>query len=213
MLTSNRDNLLSLSHQYSFTNEQYERFVKYIELLETWNQRTNLVSGNDLPRIVSRHIAESLLLTELDSVNKAGKIMDLGSGAGFPGIPLAIMYPDKYIHLVESRNRKAAFLQQVVIDLEWSTVKVHGVRAEDLTVSSLAGAPDVITARAVSALPNLWNWCHLLLDKSGCILAYKGGDIENELAGLKGQPVKTEIIPITGLPEETGRFFVKLSKI
>lgn len=164
--------------------EQIAQLQKYLTLLLDWNQRINLISPNDEARIAERHILESLAVFSAWSFPQNATVLDLGSGAGFPGIPLKIMRPDLAMSLLESRQKKTLFLNAVVRELKIENCRVINARAEELAKTS-GEKFSLIIARAVADLKTLWEWSKPLLADLGVLLAMKGGELENELQALK----------------------------
>lgn len=164
--------------------EQIEQLQKYITLLLEWNQRINLISPNDEDRIAERHILESLAVLSAWPFPENTSVLDLGSGAGFPGIPLKIMRPDLTMTLLESRQKKTLFLGAAVRELLLPNCRVVNARAEDLVKTS-GEKFSIVIARAVADLKTLWNWSKPLLTKGGVLLAMKGGELGEELQTLK----------------------------
>jgi 16S rRNA (guanine527-N7)-methyltransferase len=130
---------------------QLEQVGTYLQLLLRWNQRMNLTSVRSQESIVTRHFGESFFLAaclgEADAVGVV-KALDLGSGAGFPGLPLKIYYPDWQLTLVESNGKKAVFLKEVIRALHLSGVKVYAGRAEERAIQAPSGGLDLVTMRA-----------------------------------------------------------------
>lgn len=135
------------------SHETRARLEQYLALLNKWQKTINLVSPGTLPEAWERHFVDSAQIAPLLPAG-AFALYDLGSGAGFPGLVLAIMRPDIRVHLVESDERKAAFLQTVSRETG-AGVTVHNCRIEALPPGT---APDVVTARALAALPQLLAW-------------------------------------------------------
>ena len=162
-------------------SEQIEQLRKYMALLLDWNQRINLISPNDEERIAERHILESLAVLSAWSFPQNVSVLDLGSGGGFPGVPLKIMRPDLAMTLLESRQKKTLFLKAAVQELKLSNCRVVNARAEELTEERFT----IVIARAVADLKTLWEWSRPLLVEDGMLLAMKGGELDNELQTLK----------------------------
>jgi len=101
---------LALAYDVNLRAPQWEEISRYVELIENWNQRTNLVSRQDIGRIVSRHVRESLWFIRPEVLGDALRVLDLGSGAGFPGVPMKISEPRLQLTLLDSRQMKALFL-------------------------------------------------------------------------------------------------------
>ena len=127
------------------SHEQLEKVMAFLELLQRWNAKTNLTGIRKSEEIITRHFGESFFLaTQLCQPNHTGSAIDFGSGAGFPGIPLAIYAPLMMVTLIESQNKKATFLKEAVRRLEMKNVTVFAGRGESFT-----GKADVVTMRAV----------------------------------------------------------------
>ncbi len=159
--------------QVSLAESQQTALIRYIDLLEEWNQRSNLVSANDLQRIAGRHLPDSWNFCQMRAIPLNSRVLDLGSGAGFPGLVAAILRPDTTVILLESRRMRALFLQQVVSCLQIANAQVLCQRAESLTLSH-ARFFDVVTARAVAGLDVLWTWAQPLLKPTGHLVTQKG---------------------------------------
>jgi 16S rRNA (guanine527-N7)-methyltransferase len=138
--------LLEASNHPPLTPEQSEQFAEYLTLLQKWNAKTNLTAIRDEEGILSRHFLESILCARALPTG-IQTLLDFGSGAGFPGIPIALMRSEIAVTLAESQNKKAAFLREAVRTLNLST-KVHSARAEDLRQIF-----DCVTLRAVDNMP------------------------------------------------------------
>jgi len=162
-------------------SKQIEQLQKYIALLLDWNQRINLISPNDEERIAERHILESLAVLSAWPFPENASVLDLGSGGGFPGVPLKIMRPDLAMTFLESRQKKALFLNAAVQALKLSNCRAVNARAEELTKERFS----IVIARAVADLKTLWKWSRPLLVSGGALLAMKGGELNDELQILK----------------------------
>lgn len=169
------------------------QFQVYRDLIIDWNRRMNLISKRDEPRLVSRHFLQSTgLLTVLD-IPRHARIMDLGSGAGFPGIPIKLVRPDLSFALVESIQKKAAFLRTAMDILGLKKIHVCAGRAENLDAEGIAVS--WILSRGVSDLLTLVRWCRRFVPPEGGNLAViKGSGIFREMSILK---TKAECMGIT----------------
>jgi len=183
--------------------------TEYLSELREWNARGNLVSQSDLGRLVSRHVAESFAaLPWIDRAN-AAQIIDVGSGGGFPIVPLKLARPKLRAALVESRRMKSLFLRRVAERLDLRDFWVWNMRIESLAElppalrsagldevgeSSIEDQPvsrpsvDVVTARAVAALANLARWSERLVSPGGRLLAFKGSRLSEELEEWRRDP-------------------------
>jgi 16S rRNA (guanine527-N7)-methyltransferase len=155
--------------------ETTERLAAYRSLLLRWNARINLISGETATEIDQRHIADCAQLGPL--LPGEGQVADIGSGAGLPGMVLAIVQPDRAFHLVESDKRKAAFLVEASAQLKLPMVRVHACRAENAKLPALSA----ITARACAPLASLLPYAVKFLAPGGVALFPKGKTAEKEL--------------------------------
>lgn len=153
---------------------QKKGFSLYIENLLLWNQRINLVSSKDMGRLAQRHLLESLAPLKLIPLREGEKVLDLGSGAGFPGLPLKIMRPDLFLSLAESTRKKVLFLQKVVALLSLSQIEVLWKRGEELE----GGQWDLILSRAALRIDELLPLSLSLLRKGGRLLSFGRGGKE-----------------------------------
>lgn len=159
--------------------EQLEKLARYHSLIVEASKTLNLVSRGDLPRIEELHFADSI--APLRMIRKYATVADWGSGAGLPGIPLAIVRPDLQVTLVESRQRKAAFLVRVKRELNLENVTVFAERGEVLSECF-----NFITIRAVGKIGDVIEELLRHLEKAGGILFYKGPGLDEELVEAKG---------------------------
>ena len=155
--------------------ETTDRLAAYRSLLLRWNARINLISGETATEIDQRHIADCAQLGPL--LPGEGPVADIGSGAGLPGMVLAIFQPDRAFHLVESDKRKAAFLVEASAQLKLPMVRVHACRAENAKLPALSA----ITARACAPLASLLPYAVKFLAPGGVALFPKGKTAEKEL--------------------------------
>ncbi len=185
--------------------ETIERLAAYRDLLLRWNTRINLISAETAAEIDQRHIADCVQLQPL--LPPEGPIADIGSGAGLPGLVLAIMQPKREVHLVESDKRKAAFLVEASAQLKLPMVRVHASRAENAKLPRLAA----ISARALAPLASLLTYADKFLAPGGVALFPKGKTAEKELTeAALGWHFTCERFPSTTNPEAT---ILRLSNI
>jgi 16S rRNA (guanine527-N7)-methyltransferase len=165
---------------YPVSRETEERLARFIALLRDWQAKTNLIARSTLTEVWTRHVADSLQL--LDVVPHARRWVDLGSGGGFPGIPLACALAEVaggHVHLVERNAKKAAFLREAV-RVTAAPASVHLADIEDF-VERFDGAVDCVTARALAPLNVLIGFIKPLVDRGAKAVLPKGQDIEEEL--------------------------------
>jgi 16S rRNA (guanine527-N7)-methyltransferase len=185
--------------------ETAARLAAYRDLLLRWNTRINLISAETVNEIDLRHISDCAQLQPL--LPQDGPIADLGSGAGLPGLVLAILEPEREIHLVESDKRKAAFLVEASAQLKLPMVRMHACRAENAKLPPLSA----ITARALAPLMALLPYAVDFLAPSGVAVFPKGKTAEKELTeAALGWHFTFERIPSTTNPEAT---ILRLSNI
>ena len=161
-----------------------ERLMKYTELLAKWNRTYNLTAVRDPLAMVSHHLLDSLaVLPHLEFAGERARLADVGSGGGLPGIPLALARPQWHVALVESNDKKAAFLQQAKIELHLSNVEIHGRRVETWEPADRFG---VVISRAFAELVDFIASCRHLLAPGGVIAAMKGKDPRDEISRVTG---------------------------
>lgn len=196
---------------FKLSPHQMRQFETYLNLLKSWSQRTNLVSGSDRTRLVSRHFLESVAVLFAFDIPAGALFLDLGTGAGLPGIPIKILRPDLKCVLLDSKRMKSLFLKKVVSDLVLENTEVVCDRVEKLD-SSFAVAFDIVICRAVATLVELWEWAAPLLKKSGHLLAMKGGDLNTEIAAFQKKyntvPLKLVAYPHTLVADEQKKIVV-----
>ncbi len=159
-------------------------FEQYTALVADWNTRVNLVSGRDLERFLRYHLLDSLKTACCFDFRKTENVLDFGSGAGLPGIPLAIAFPHLAISLVDSRQKRCIFLEEAVQALGFHRVSVHWSRLEEFDVSR-DGSFDAVTTRGTVALASFFTDAARFLRPGGTLIAIKGDTIEEELELLR----------------------------
>ena len=192
----------------SATTEQKKQLSAYAGLLEKWNRTYNLVADADPERIISRHILDSL--TALPCL-KAGRILDAGSGAGLPGIPLAILRPESRFVLLDSNGKKTRFLQQAVIELGLSS-RVETVKSR-IEEYHPGHAFDTVISRAFAGLEDFVSFCLHLCDRQSVLLAMKGRYPESELRALKTGVEITAVKAVAVPGVQAERHIVCLKKV
>jgi len=205
-------------------DSEIEHLIKYSELLVGWNSKINLISRRDEENIVDRHIVLSLALLFRHAFTPDSSILDIGTGGGLPGIPLAIVCPRSRFTLLDSIQKKMKAVNNIVDELQLKNVTLLTGRAEDLAKDAKhREAFDYIVSRAVSTVTELMKWGKPLLRRAGSepapqrtgyepvlqpgsIVLYKGGDLAEEFqeARLKMKPelLTEEPIIVEGLDEE-----------
>ncbi len=165
-------------------DKQAAQIEQYLVMLIKRNKKINLFSGKDMDRISERHLLESIAWIPCVEEQLYSPIMDLGSGAGFPGIPLAILKPDKEVILVESNRKKVLFLKEVVKKLNLNASVAHQ-RVEEMRKNpeNIHRFPWIVS-RAVAKLSILIKWAYPLLSEKGTLIAFKGDSLREEIREL-----------------------------
>lgn len=167
-------------------NEKKEKLFAYLNLVLETNRTTNLTAITNWEEAVIKHLYDSLNVIRLTDWTGWRKILDLGSGAGLPAVPLAITYPQQTYYLMEASRKKADFLQRVKEKLHIENIVILNDRAENLAhQKSFRGQHQIVTARAVAELAVLLELTIPFCETGGYILAYKGPNYQNEIAKAK----------------------------
>ena len=198
------------------TAEQLERFAALDALYHDWNAKINVISRKDIDNLYEHHVLHSLGIAEIIRFRPGTRIMDLGTGGGFPGIPLAIMFPDVQFHLVDSIGKKICVCNEVIQALGLTNVTTQHARAEEIKYSKSpkkqkkGEAPqpteglfprrfDFIVSRAVMPLADLVKICrpHITQDSHNALpnglIALKGGELEHEAAAVRAEKIITPL--------------------
>ena len=175
--------------------KQKEQFSQLDELYRFWNSRINLISRKDIDRLYLHHILHSLAIAKVISFLPGEKVLDVGTGGGFPGIPLAILFPETDFHLVDSIGKKIKVVQEVASGCALKNVRASHDRAEQID-----GKFHFVVSRAVTRLSEFYPWVKGKFEKKSVntiqngILYLKGGDLAEE---IKESGLKTELIPLS----------------
>jgi len=167
------------SNNIDYDERTISRFIKYRDLLIEWNKKFNLTAITDDEGIAVKHFIDSLSI--LDLVKTAGRIADVGAGAGFPGLPLKIAGFKGEIILMDSLKKRVGFLDMVIDELMLENCTTVHMRAEDAGRGDFREVFDVVTARAVANLPVLCEFCMPLVKNNGIFIAMKGPEAEKEI--------------------------------
>ena len=181
---------LILEHFANLNKKQIEQFSMLKAIYENWNQKINVISRKDIDNINLRHVLHSMSIAKFIKFKKQTKILDLGTGGGFPGIPLAILFPDCNFILVDSVKKKITVVDNVVKELKLNNVISYCSRVEELDLKF-----DFLVTRAVAKMPKIINWSRGNFNlesnneiKNG-IIALKGGDINEELFSINNSTI------------------------
>lgn len=168
------------------TDEQFQQFLTYYEMLIEKNKVMNLTAITEYEEVIEKHFLDSLSLIKAIELDKPAKLLDLGTGAGFPGIPLKIAFPNLEILLMDSLNKRIQFLKEVIDTLKLADITaVHGRAEEMARKKEYREAFDFCVSRAVANLSSLSEYCIPFIKTSGSFISYKSGDIEEELQQSK----------------------------
>ena len=172
----------------ALSEKQMEQFLQYYELLVEKNKVMNLTAITEFDEVVEKHFLDSVSLTKQMDLHQPLKVLDLGTGAGFPGIPLKIVFPELEITLMDSLNKRVLFLQDVISSLQLENIEaVHGRAEEAAKNKKYRESFDLCVSRAVANISTLSEYCLPFVKIGGSFISYKSSTIEDELEdGKKG---------------------------
>ena len=200
------------------TENQQKNFQRYIDLLLQWNKRTNLISRKDESKIFENHVMESLAFLLSFELSSNAKVIDVGSGAGFPALPISLIRSDINFLLVESKRMKSLFLKKATSELKLTNVEVLCARVEDLVQKSeYEGRFDFAFSRAVASLTVVYGWVKKLIKLNGFYIAWKGGEVRQEIEQLKknNENIDVDIVQMDErfVHFKKDRLFVRVKRI
>ena len=170
------------------TDFQIARYRRLEPLYREWNEKINVISRKDIDHLAERHVLHSLGIAKVLQFAPGTKVLDVGTGGGFPGIPLAILFPEVHFHLIDSIGKKIKVVKSVAEDLGLSNLS-----AEQARVENMKGSYDFIISRAVTSFPAFYKWVNRMIslkNRNECangILYLKGGDLTEELSGFENR--------------------------
>jgi len=186
-----------VAHFPNLSPTQLKQLEQLGPLYQEWNQKINVVSRKDIDNIYSNHILHALAIAKIISFKAGATVLDLGTGGGLPGIPLAILFPDTHFHLVDGTGKKIKVVQAIIDALELPNVKAQQIRAEELKTRY-----DFVVCRAVTSLDKLVIWSKRLVKRKQIhglpngLITLKGGNVKKEIKDLpKGE--YAEIYPLS----------------
>ena len=189
-----------LKYFSDFTPRQLEQFRLLEPLYREWNEKINVVSRKDIDSLYEKHVLHSLAIAAVAELPDGYQVVDLGTGGGFPGIPLAIFFPEVKFHLVDSIGKKLKVVEAVAEGLGLQNVTIQHTRVEDIKNRKF----DLVVSRAVAPLKDLWRWSKPLVKKAAGgptgLICLKGGDLAAEISE---SGVRPKMVPIYKMfPEE-----------
>jgi 16S rRNA (guanine527-N7)-methyltransferase len=170
------------------SEKQFNQFAQLKDLYIDWNSKINVISRKDIDELYERHVLHSLAIAKVIQFKKNTKILDVGTGGGFPGIPLAIIFPECSFHLVDSIGKKITVVNEIS-----NAIKLKNLKAEHERAEKIKESYDFIVSRAVTAFPAFYNWVRTKVSKTSFndlnngILYLKGGDLSDELKNFQNK--------------------------
>jgi len=181
---------LIIKHFPELSDLQIQQFKLLQHLYHVWNLKINLISRKDIESLYLKHVLHSLAIAKYINFSPKASVLDVGTGGGFPGIPLAILFPDTQFHLVDSIQKKIKVVAAISSDLNLRNIKAQHCRAEELD-----GLYDFVVSRAVTSMPNFVKWISKNIKKKNIhplkngILYLKGGKLSKELSPFSSATV------------------------
>ncbi len=160
--------------------EKLKIYKSLYDIYNEKNKKVNLISRKDFENFYLHHIIHSLSITKFALIKKENKIVDLGTGGGLPGIPLAIYYNNKKFILVDSIRKKISTVDEIIKELNVKNISTINNRVENLNINA-----DIIICRSVSSVKNIIRWTKGLLNKEGKLILLKGGNVNKELKNIR----------------------------
>ena len=173
------------------TSQQLKRFEKLMQIIPPLNQKVNVISRKDIEHLEERHILHSLSIAMKFRFDSKARVVDVGTGGGFPGVPLAIMFPEATFTLVDSIGKKIRLVEEITKQLGLKNVIPVNGRMEQLNLKA-----DFVVSRAITAFPRLYQWTNKI------VLPGRGQSMPNGLISLKGGDLKKELAPFKNRCEQ-----------
>lgn len=190
-----------LKYFSDFTPKQLEQFATLGPLYAEWNEKINVISRKDIQSLYENHVLHSLSIAAVANFTQGMQVIDIGTGGGFPGVPLAIFYPEVHFHLVDSIGKKLKVVEAVAEAAGIKNITTQHSRVEDIKNQKF----DFAVSRAVAPLKELWNWAKPLVKKgkeadlNNGLICLKGGDLAKE---IYESALKPNVVRITELFQE-----------
>lgn len=197
-----------------FSDHQLQQFEALGTLYPEWNEKINVISRKDIESLYTRHILHSLSIAALIEFKPGTQIIDIGCGGGFPGIPLAIFFPEVSFHMVDSINKKLTVVREISQAIGLDNITVEHTRAEQIKDRQF----DFVVSRAVTTLKNLWQWGKPLIKKGkeheipNGLICLKGGDLAAEVSDSGLRPHIYKIDDIFNEPLFEDKFVLHVKK-
>lgn len=212
-----------LKYFSEFAPQQFEQYKALDELYKDWNSKINVISRKDIEGLYEKHVLHSLSIAAVFDFTPGTEVIDIGTGGGFPGIPLAIYFPEVKFHLVDSIAKKLKVVQEVANAIGLKNISVQHARAEEIKNRRF----DFAVSRAVAPLKDLWTWSRPLLKTSITkvqaesseqlnlkpgLICLKGGDLSNEISESGTRPLITNITDIFPEPFFSDKYLLYVRK-
>jgi len=187
-----------LKYFSDFTPTQLQQFEMLLQLYKEWNEKINVVSRKDIEELYLHHVLHSLSIATVAKFSKVTSVIDIGCGGGFPGIPLAIFYPETQFHLVDSIGKKLKVVNEICAATNITNITTQHTRAEEIKNRKF----DFAISRAVAPLKDLWFWSKPLLNKAvktnipNGLICLKGGDLHQEISDSMARPKMQSVYDI-----------------
>ena len=200
-----------LKYFTDFTPAQVQQFTALGELYPEWNAKINVISRKDIESLYEKHVLHSLAIAAAFELRPGMDVIDIGTGGGFPGIPLAIFFPATRFYLVDSIGKKLKVVEAVAQDIGLTNVTTRHIRAEDIKDRKF----DLAVSRAVAPLKDLWTWARPLVKKpapgapSG-LICLKGGDLAAEISESGARPRIMEVYELFPLEEFREKYLLQI---
>lgn len=205
---------LILQYFSDFTPAQLQQFAALDELYTDWNNKINVISRKDIDGLYLKHVLHSLSIAAIIEFRPGTQVIDIGTGGGFPGIPLAIFFPEVQFHLVDSIAKKLKVVQGVAESIGLKNVTIQHTRAEDIKNRKF----DFAVSRAVAPLKDLLQWSNPLVKKGqeqelpNGLICLKGGDLAEEIAATKARPRMMAIQEIFNEPYFAEKYVLHVTR-